>query len=184
MNHSQLEHIIRAAGSISGDSEIIIIGSQAVLAQFPDAPRVLLQSMEVDLFPKNKPELSDLIDGSIGELSRFHQRFGYYAHGVGKKTAILPEGWEERLIPIKNPNTKGITGWCLEVHDLVLSKYVAARERDIRFNEEVIRHRMVRQDTLLKRVETLRLRRLQKKSIIQRIKDDFARIREIGAKKR
>ena len=184
MNRSQLEHIIRAAGSITGDSEMIIIGSQAILAQFPDASQVLLQSMEVDLFPKNKPELSDLVDGSIGELSIFHQTFGYYAHGVGRKTAILPEGWEKRLIPIKNPNTKGITGWCLEVHDLVLSKYIAGRERDLKFNEEVIRHHMVQEDTLFKRAEVLPLKQSQKKSIMQRIKDDFAEMNEIVRKKK
>ena len=184
MNRSQLEHIIRAAGSITGDSEMIIIGSQAILSQFPDASPVLLQSMEVDLFPKNKPELSDLVDGSIGELSVFHQTFGYYAHGVEKRTAILPEGWEDRLIPIKNPNTKGITGWCLEVHDLVLSKYIAGRERDLKFNEEVIRHRMVQEDTLLKHAEVLPLKQSQKKSIMQRIKDDFTESNEIGRKKK
>ena len=36
---------------------------------------------------KNKPDMADLIDGCIGELSPFHQAFGYYAHGVGKETA-------------------------------------------------------------------------------------------------
>lgn len=39
------------------------------LAQFPDAPDDLLRSMEADIFPRNKPHLADLIDGSIGELS-------------------------------------------------------------------------------------------------------------------
>jgi len=75
------------------------------MEQFPDAPESLLQSMEVDIFPKNKPELADLIDASIGELSMFHRTFAYYAHGVGKETAILPKGWEKRLIPINTENT-------------------------------------------------------------------------------
>jgi hypothetical protein len=33
MNRIQLEHIIRAASQISGDSEIVVIGSQAIHAQ-------------------------------------------------------------------------------------------------------------------------------------------------------
>ncbi len=35
---------------------------------------------------------ADLIDGSIGELSPFHETFGYYAHGLGPETAALPAG--------------------------------------------------------------------------------------------
>jgi hypothetical protein len=33
------------------------------------------------------------LDGAIGELSVFHQSFGYYAHGVDDTTATLPAGW-------------------------------------------------------------------------------------------
>jgi len=38
MQRSQLEHVIRAASAITGATEIVVIGSQAVLGQFPDAP--------------------------------------------------------------------------------------------------------------------------------------------------
>ena len=50
MRRSDLEHLIRAAGRIAGEHELVIIGSQAVLGQFPDAPVVLLRSMEADLY--------------------------------------------------------------------------------------------------------------------------------------
>ncbi|MGQ0752176.1 MAG: hypothetical protein ACT4PS_16750 [Betaproteobacteria bacterium] len=40
MKRSELEHLIRAAGRIAGDPEIVVIGSQAILGQFPDAPPV------------------------------------------------------------------------------------------------------------------------------------------------
>lgn len=42
MQRSELEHIIRASGEIADDDEIIIIGSQAILGEFPDAPVRLL----------------------------------------------------------------------------------------------------------------------------------------------
>ena len=71
MTRLNLEHIIWAAGAISDDPDIIVIGSQSVLGQFPDASAELLVSLEADVYPKNKPELSDLIDGSIGEGSPF-----------------------------------------------------------------------------------------------------------------
>jgi hypothetical protein len=38
VNRADLEHIIAAAATISGDDEIVVIGSQAVLGSFPDAP--------------------------------------------------------------------------------------------------------------------------------------------------
>ena len=107
MTRSELEHLIRAAGAIAKDREIVVIGSQAVLGEYPDAPPALLVSMEADVFPRDHPQDSILIDGGIGERSIFHETFGYYAHGVDETTATLPEGWRERLVPIRNENTRG-----------------------------------------------------------------------------
>ena len=84
MRRSELEHLIRASGEIAADDEIIIIGSQAILGLFPDAPVRLLSSMEADVYPKNHPEKADEVDGAIGEGSSFHELHGYYAQGVGK----------------------------------------------------------------------------------------------------
>ena len=64
MTRSELEHIIRAAGAIARDREIVVIGSQAVLGQYPDAPAALLASMEADVSPLNHPERADKIDGA------------------------------------------------------------------------------------------------------------------------
>ena len=90
------------------------------------------------MYPRNHPERADDIDAAIGELSTFHGTHGYYAHGVSPETAILPAGWQQRLIPISNLNTGGATGLCLDVHDLVLSKYAAGREQDIEFNQALV----------------------------------------------
>ena len=91
-----------------------MIGSQAILGRYPQAPAELVVSADVDLFPRNHPERADLIEGSIGEFSPFHETYGYYAQGVGERTAVLPEGWESRLVPIPTPAG---TGLCLEPHD-------------------------------------------------------------------
>lgn len=152
MTREQLEHIIRAACSIADDDELVIVGSQAVLGQYPDAPPDLLVSMVADVFPKNKPERAELIEGSIGELSLFHETFGYYADGVEEKTLIAPQGWRERLVAVRGPGTEGKTGWALEVHDLVIAKYVANRERDRRYNQAALRHRLVESDVLKQRL--------------------------------
>lgn len=87
------------AADIAADDDIVIIGSQAILGQFPQAPTPLRVSVEADVFPRKHPERADLIDGSIGELSPFHATYGYYAHGVAEATALLPGGWRDRLVP-------------------------------------------------------------------------------------
>lgn len=115
MHRAALEHVLRAAAAVVNEREFVVIGSQSVLGQFPAAPPALLVSMEVDVYPRYAPEKSDILDGAIGELSNFHETFGYYAHGVDETTATLPEGWVDRLVPVRNDNTGGATGWCLEV---------------------------------------------------------------------
>ncbi len=142
MNRQQLEHILRAAAGNADALDFIVVGSQAILGSFPDAPAELCFSMEADLYPRDKPDDAILIEGGIGEQSMFHQTFGYYGHGVGAETAVLPAGWRERLVPLHNENTRGATGWCLEVHDLAVSKLVAGREKDIEYLQALFRHRL------------------------------------------
>jgi hypothetical protein len=157
MTRQALEHLLRAAAAITNERDFVVIGSQALLAQFPDAPEALLVSIEADLYPRDSVEKSDLIDGAIGELSQFHETFGYYAHGVDDTTATLPAGWQQRLVPLHNDNTGGATGWCLEVHDLTASKLVAGRERDGEFVRSLLQGRMVEPATLEQRVRDLPL---------------------------
>ena len=152
MHRSHLEHIVRAASAISGATEIIVIGSQALLARFPDAPPDLLVSIEADVFTLRSPSDADLIDGSIGEGSPFHQTFGYYAHGVSEDTAVLPTNWKMRLVPIQNENTGGATALCLEIHDLAVSKLVAGRDKDLQFVAGLVSYRLVETETLNQRL--------------------------------
>lgn len=142
MNRQQLEHILRAASAITGATEFVIIGSQALLAPYSTPPLTLTRSLEADLFTFRSTDDAELIDGSIGEGSPFHKTFGYYAHGVGLETARLPAGWRDRLVPLRTPNTGGATGMCLEVHDLAVSKLAAGREKDLAFLAELFRCRL------------------------------------------
>lgn len=152
MHRQQLEHIIRAATGITGAAELVIIGSQALLGQFPQAPAELLVSIEADVFSLRDPADNDLIDGSIGEGSPFHQTFGYYAHGVSQETAVLPDGWRERLVRLHNSNTGNGTGLCLEIHDLAVSKLVAGREKDQNFILGLLRHRLAQLEIIRSRL--------------------------------
>ena len=148
MRRAQLEHIIRASGAITEDSEIIVIGSQAILATDPE-PAPELQSIEADVCPLNRPELSDLIDGSIGELSRFHETFGYYGHGLGPEAAVLPKSWRSRLVRLQNENTNNVIGYCLSPIDLAYSKLAAGRPKDLEFAGALLKYQYVTKEQIL-----------------------------------
>ena len=146
MNRVELEHLIHAAADITGD-EIVVIGSQAILGQFPSAPASLLRSMEADLYPRNDPERAVEIDGAIGDGSLFHETYGYYAHGVGPETPWAPAGWEGRMLRLEIPplprSRRPVTAWFLEVHDLALAKLAAGREKDVEFVSEALKAELV-----------------------------------------
>lgn len=174
MTRQQLEHLIRAAAVIADDDELIVIGSQAILGSYPEAPSALLVSVEADLYPKNHPERADLIDGTIGELSPFHDTYGYYAQGVGPTTATLPTGWQDRLVAIRSENTRWATGLCIDPNDLVLAKYAAGRDKDRRFNRDAARHRLVDSTILLQRLPTMPLSDAQREVVVAQMRADFA----------
>ena len=137
---------------------MMVIGSQALHATVSDElPEAAQRSIEVDVVAFNDPEgrNADLIDGSIGEASMFHATFGYYAQGVSESTAVLPEGWKGRLIRFETPATNGVVAWCLEVHDLWISKAIANREKDIEFCQALLTAGIVDKTVLQSRLETV-----------------------------
>jgi hypothetical protein len=156
MRYDQLEHAIRAACDVSGDTELLIFGSQSILGSYPEAPENLRASVEIDVQPKNRPEMTDCVDGALGQDSLFHATHGFYVHGVSIEVAVLPEGWSERTIAISDPRgTRGHTGLCLEAHDLAASKLVAYREKDRIFVATLLSEGLIDGQTLLARIRVL-----------------------------
>lgn len=82
MTRAELEHAIRAACDLTGETEVIVFGSQAILGQFPNAPAELRQSAEADVALKHALHKIDAIDGNLGEDSQFHRLHGFYVHGI------------------------------------------------------------------------------------------------------
>jgi hypothetical protein len=155
MQRSQLEHLIRAAGEITNQYEFVVIGSQSIVGAVASPPLACMMSMEADIYPLLAPELADLIDGSIGEMSFFHEHFGYYAQGVGPQTAHLPRGWQDRLVRLQTQGTNLRVALCLDPVDLFVSKACAAREKDGVFNRALLTHGVVSMDQALSRVADL-----------------------------
>ena len=155
MTRAELEHAIRAACDISGDDQVYVFGSQAILGQYPDAPETLRQSVEADIAPVTAVDMVDAIDAALGELSQFHETFGFYIHGVSIEAAVLPEGWQQRAIAVRNDNTRNLTGLCVEAHDLAVSKLVAFRDKDRSFVRVLLLEHLVDPATLLRRLRQL-----------------------------
>jgi hypothetical protein len=159
MTRDQLEHAIRATCDVSKDNELWIFGSQAILGEFPNAPESLRASIEVDIQPKNRPETVDDVDGSLGELSMFHQTHGFYVHGILIESANLPDGWEQRTVSISDPiATRGKTGLCLEAHDLAAGKLAAYREKDKEFVRLLLIEKMIGAEILKERLKLLKVK--------------------------
>lgn len=73
---------------------------------------------------------------------------------------------------IENPNTRGVAGLCLEVHDLAISKHVAGREKDLEFTRELARHGMTDAKSLLQRLKETEVPVELRKLIAARIRRD------------
>ncbi len=152
MTRQQLEHVVRAAGAITDERKILVLGSQSILGAFPHPPDSLTVSREADVCPVNDPAKADLISGAIGEVSQFDSTFGYYAHGLPPTACPLPQGWEQRLVPFHNANTRGVTALCLAPLDLASSKLVAGRDKDKEFVAEMLRHQLIEEQSLKERI--------------------------------
>jgi hypothetical protein len=146
MRRDQLEHAIRTACQIIGHDAVIVVGSQSILGSFTEneLPAEATMSAEIDILPiaennRDTARLADLIEGVAGEWSPFEEQHGFSIDGVDLETAILPDGWRDRLIKVQNANTAALsgepqyTGWCLDKADLCVAKLCALREKDRNF---------------------------------------------------
>jgi hypothetical protein len=156
MRREQLEHAIRAACQIIGAPEVIVVGSQSILGTYREdqLPAEATMSIEIDVLPvadsnEETARLADLIEGVAGEFSPFEQLHGFSIDGVDLTTAILPDGWRERLVKVSNANTAApsgkpqFVGWCLDKDDLCVAKLCAFREKDRNFVAALLRAGLV-----------------------------------------
>jgi hypothetical protein len=157
MKREDLEHIIRASGDVLGESEVIIVGSQAILgAPYEGLPKDVTLSVEVDVMATHDPDGSKALrlNGAIGEMTRFDDTYGYYAEGVEDGLCRFPEGWRERFMPVESPATNGVTGLCVEPHDLCASKLLAGRDKDLKYVGSLLRSGHVKVEVLIERLQT------------------------------
>jgi hypothetical protein len=172
MKKQQLEHILRAAGDITGQKQFVIVGSQSLHGKHPDLADDIVMSVEVDLFASKKPDATEMLN-EIGVDSLFHLTHGYYADPVDEGTAKLPRGWKGRLVNLPAGNTGEVRGLCLEPHDLAIAKYVARREKDKIFTRELARRGLLDREKLLALLEQTPVSPAEKDRIRADIASDF-----------
>jgi len=173
MKKQQLDHILRAAGTITGQKRFVIVGSQALHGKYPDLADSIVMSAEVDLFAPKQPDATELLN-EIGVDSPFHVTYGFYADPVDEATAVLPKGWKGRLVNLPAGDTGGVRALCLEPHDLAISKYAVRRDKDRTFTRELARRGLVDREKLLALVEQTPVSAEIKERIRGDIASDFA----------
>ena len=100
--------------------------------------------------PNDDERLADRISFVLGEASDFDVEHGYYAQGVTSRTpSYAPTDWKARALPVR---VEQYTGWCMDPHDLVLSKLGAGRDKDLDFARSTAQLGLVRREELLARL--------------------------------
>jgi hypothetical protein len=154
MKIEELQHIIRAACDLLKEDVVIVGGSQAAVAQFPEGlPKSLLLSREADIAALSDPsdEKALIINGNIGEDTLFHTTHGVYAEGVSLAMFVLPETWMQRAIELDGLSKRRTVGLCPEIHDLAVAKLAAGRAKDIDWIKTLLRSGHLRADLFLER---------------------------------
>jgi hypothetical protein len=159
VNRQQLAKVLRSACAIAEDADVLVLGSQSILGSFDedDLPVEATASIEADIAFLDDPtrSKSDEVEGVIGEMSDFHDMNGFYAEGVHVDTAILPEGWRDRLVEWEVRSAYPAKPRFLDPHDLAVSKLAAGREKDKAFVDALLRYRLLDVQVLRERNEML-----------------------------
>ena len=146
MTRTELEHLLRTEAEKTGERAFVVGKTAALLAQVPSPPSEL--ALEVEIVP-----------GSPASVTL---------------DAMLPTGWQTRLVPIHNAHTGGATGYCVDIHDMAASMYASGSDTAHRFCADLVRFGLVDHPTLEARVNELPIDNERKQSIVDRLHYHFA----------
>jgi hypothetical protein len=170
MKRAQLELALRLAGKVARDADFIVFGSQSILGTIARPPKACIVSMEVDLYPRRRLEGMRPIITQLGPRSPFARTYGFHVDCVTPEVADFPEGWVERLTPFRTKRTGGVTGWCVELHDLAVSKLAAGREKDLTYVQALLDAKQVRPAVLNRRIASLSVTAVRRAVMIYLVK--------------
>ncbi|MDQ3634241.1 MAG: hypothetical protein M3405_06990 [Acidobacteriota bacterium] len=133
----------------------IIVGSQAIFAITDFPPEIVQKSVECDfLLLKEFAKLRPKLDEKLGIFSKRQQETGFYADILGLATVVLPDGWQNRVTELKDENEK-VLAFCVEIHDIAISKLMAGREKDFKFLQNAFEANYLQIEIFLERAEMI-----------------------------
>ena len=182
MTKSEFETLLRKAGELARDRDFFLIGSQSLRGVCPAIPRGFPKTIEADLYPRHNPQAWGILREELGRASKFFDRHGYYLDCADPSLATIPDGWLARLISFSTPRTGGVTAWCLEPHDLFVSKLVAWREKDQQFLRAMLKHKLARPSVVLNRIEHLPVSADRREALKQLVEELVAESRSSRAR--
>ena len=158
MKSEQLYALLLSAAKISGWTNLVVIGSQAIHGTVED-PKidVVVRSPDADFYrhggyPSNA--MWEHIVAEIGQDSDYHIENLVYAEAVPQDLARLPIDWEARA-KTKTIGTITLDGAEVpvsvtfpDIYDLTVSKLSINRPKDIAFMQAVVKHGLVEQEKL------------------------------------
>lgn len=133
MRRQNIDHILRAAAEATGQKKFVLVGSAAAIVRLKHVPLNMTYTPEIDIYAPDAEDVelvSEIIDGSIGQLSHFHNAFGYYGDGVSPSTAKMPTDWLARATEYRPVDRPDIVAIVPDQEDVGLAKLVAWREKD------------------------------------------------------
>jgi hypothetical protein len=183
MTRVEFETLLQRAGEIAKDRHFFLIGSQALRGVSSAIPRDFPKTFEADLYPRNHPQAWTILRTKLGRGSHFYKKNGYYLDCTDPALATLPEGWMERLIPFRTPRTRGVTAWCLEPHDLFVSKLVAWREKDQLYLAAMLGHKLAKPAIISTRIHELPVSDSERQELDERLQILIAQKRRLRKKR-
>ena len=156
MQKSDLHRLIVEYRNISGEEIPVIVGSQSIHAITELLPEIARRSIECDfLLSVSHFDKRSEIDEKLGVFSEFQQLNGIYADALGLATVVLPDGWQDRLVPLLDGTGK-VIAFCMEIYDVASSKFVAGRGKDLEFLEAILNLELIQIGDFLSRLDLVK----------------------------
>ena len=139
MTSAEADVLIIAFARLLNASRILVVGSQAFHARFQNSRiDVVEASREIDLIPLPFAAFEKwyyYAHEKLGVDSEFDEQHGLYVDMLRPHVPKLPAGWEDRVYErtLQSPDGRSIVVVYPEIHDLIASKLLANRPRDVEF---------------------------------------------------
>lgn len=106
MEISSLTHLLDSVRRSAPGKRIILFGSSSLLGSFPeDDPHIIgvAVTQDADFFIEpDDPTLREALEEAYGEDNAYHAATGHYGDFVDLRLSeSFPEGWRERLVPVR-----------------------------------------------------------------------------------